>query len=161
MGNDPIPKVGKAIHIAGCVVVVGQKPNTSILLTAEDVLDVLPRNVRDGSCDGLKPLGTVEIRAQEGYRFESTRYASRAVAMLLMSFLALATLARICDSRKLGMAIAARMAIIATIIKSSMSVKPFRVFISSGSFWGGEMVDHVVMTPWVSGTGSLAFERLI
>src|SRR5262245_40564769 len=70
-------------------------------------------------------LNVLVMRAKDasGYLLLSTTYDSFAVAMERMSALQRLTLARICASRKLGTAIAASIAMIATTISNSISVK--------------------------------------
>src|SRR5262245_16285390 len=69
----------------------------------------------------------------------STVYDSKAVANVRMSALVRATFARVCASRKLGTAIAARIAMIATTISNSMSVNAFDIDFTPHDNWDNEI----------------------
>ena len=59
----------------------------------------------------------------QGYLLLSTRYDSKPVTIVRISFFVRLTLARTWASRKLGTAIAARMAMMATTMSNSIKVK--------------------------------------
>src|SRR5262249_42315485 len=81
----------------------------------------------------MQPLG-LDKQVSAPYVFAADWNAASAEITLRVSPIAAASFAETRARRRLGMAMAAMMPMIATTISSSISVKPFSLFISQGSF---------------------------